>query len=63
MYKTTLREKAILDLLHEGKRTGENAVFLNAQLRGLSDSNLFALYINIFGHAVGENEVLSQEVK
>ena len=48
------REQAILEILREGKRQGENAVVLNATLRNLPDPNLFALYIDVFGHAIGE---------
>lgn len=54
-----LREQAIIGLLREGKKHGENAVILNAQLRATPDNNLFALFIEIFGHAVGEKVVLS----
>ena len=49
-----LREKAIVDLLEAGKKQGETAVILNAILRNLPDNNLFALYVDIFDHAVGE---------
>lgn len=59
MNEINLKEKAILELLREGKKQGENPIRLNHQLRYLSDNNLFALYIDVFGHAVGEEEVRS----
>ncbi len=54
-----LKEKAILALLREGKKHGENAVVLNAVLRSTPDNTIFALHIEIFGYAVGEEAVRS----
>ncbi len=54
-----LREKAILAILREGKKLGENVLALNATLRGLGDMQIFALHIDVFGYAVGEEAVQS----
>lgn len=54
-----LREEAILAILREGKKQGENAITLNAVLRGLGDNQIFALHIEVFGYAIGEKAVRS----
>ena len=56
---TNLKEKAIQDLLEEGTKHGQTAVMLDAALHQVSDMNLFAFYVEVFGHPVGQETVRS----
>ena len=48
-----LKERAIKELIAEGRKQGENVIALNAKLRNLQDNSLFAYYLQIFGYPVG----------
>jgi len=54
----TTRDRAIYDILTEAKKHGGGEIVLGKCLMRLSDPNLFALYLETFGHAVGEREAL-----
>lgn len=47
-----LREKAINDLIEEAKRNINNHEMLYQALRRTGDMDLFALYVEVFGHPV-----------
>lgn len=52
------REKAIIDLIQKFKLMDFTAQddFLRDVLKRLSDSNLFALYVEVFGEPVGSQK-------
>jgi hypothetical protein len=52
------RQKALLEILKEAEDHGARQEILRDALERLSDFNLFALYLEVFGHAVGEREAL-----
>jgi hypothetical protein len=64
----TIREKAIQDLIQESKRnvcltnSTPEITMLEEAFKRMSDMNLFAMYVDIFGHPVNGTSNNTMEV-